>query len=249
MEITKEVSKKNEFKNGLFLIIKALIIFVILLLTVQKNYFVFYKTQAILGLIIITSFFIFILRKNDFTAPIIALLLIGFLEMVDSHLWRYPPFSSMFTVEDFSGTYEGRKVSEYVKKIEEYSSSFKSKEYRNSSSFTLKIHQTGSQVSIYSFCSKSEKEKIHESMSDKIIIFSNENTSDYELIYHFKDIGVPKDGRYSGTANLHIKREDDEFHLEGGFYTNRNPQTRGRFVGLKRMHKKLLNPLYRRLSK
>lgn len=238
------ITKQNQFKNSFSLFMKALIIFGILLLTVEKNYFMFYKTQAIIGLVILISFFVFALRKNDFIAPVIALLLIGFLEVVDVYLWKYPPFSCMFTIEDFSGVYKGNKIREIVKTIENdgYGQGFKSKEYRNSSKFTLRINQTGSKISIHSFCYKNDKDKIHESKSDMMAIRELENNGDYELIYHFNDIGTPKQGRYSGTAHLNITRIDDEFSIEGGFYTNRNPQTRGSFTELKKIGENLKNP-------
>lgn len=235
-----KIIEKEEFKGGLYLLAKAHIVFGILLLTVNENYFIYYKTQAVLGLVVITSFLIFLFRKSDFSAPIIALLLIGSLEIVDLHLWKYPPFSFMFTVEDFSGTYEGKKIIKTVKK-EEYGSFGNHYENKNYSNFTLKINQTGSKISIYSFCQKDGKAKIHESKSDRIMVFRIDNEEEYDLIYHFKDIGDPKQGRYSGTANLNVKRKGESFLIEGGFYTNRNPQTRGSFVELNRMEGNLLN--------
>lgn len=245
-EINEKVIKTHKFIDGLFPFVKALIIFGILLITVEKNYFIYYRTQAIIALIVGTSFFVFILRKNDFIAPIIALILMCFLEVVDSHLWRYAPFSYMFTVEDFSGVYEGNKISESVKKTEETGngqrSVFKSKVYRNPSKFTLRINQTGSKISIHSFCYKNDKDKIHESKSDMMAIRALENEGDYELIYHFNDIGTPKQGRYSGTAHLNITRINDDFSIEGGFYTNRDPQTRGNFTELKKIGENLPNP-------
>ncbi|WP_298422080.1 hypothetical protein [uncultured Kordia sp.] len=245
---TKEIIRKHEFVNGLFLFVKALIIFGILLITMEKNYFVYYKTQAIIALIVGTSFFVFVLRKNDFIAPIIALILMCFLEVVDTHLWRYVPFSYMFTVEDFSGVYEGNKISESVTKTEQivdgYTSVLKSKISRNPSKFTLRINQTGSKISIHSFCYKNDKDKIHESKSDMMAIRELENKGDYELIYHFNDIGTPKQGRYSGTAHLNITRINDDFSIEGGFYTNRNPQTRGNFTELKKIGENSQNPFY-----
>ncbi|QHI36693.1 hypothetical protein IMCC3317_20580 [Kordia antarctica] len=246
MEENNKIIKKKDFKGGLYLLVKANIVFGILLLTVHENYFIYYKTQAVLALIIITSFLIFLFRKSDFSAPIIALLLIGYLEIVDLYLWRYEPFTSMFTIEDFSGTYNGSKVSEYVamKEVDNglNSTRYIEKEINNPSKFTLKINQTGSKISIHSFCYKQDKDKIHESKSDKIVINKIENEENYELIYHFKDIGTPKNGRYSGTANLNVKRETEGFSIEGGFYTNRNPQTRGNFVDLRRIQNSELSP-------
>jgi hypothetical protein len=240
-----KIIKRDEFVSGFFLLIKGLIIFTILIITIQKNYFVYYKTQAIIGLIIGTSFFVFVLRKNDFIAPIIALILILFLEIVDTTLWRYAPFSFMFTVEDFSGVYKGKKVDEFTKRINnsENETSIGSKVYKDTYDFTMKIYQTGSKISIHSFSYKRDKDKIHESKSDRIIITKLENNEDYDFIYHFKDVGIPKNGRYSGTVNLNVQRtENDEFVMDGAFYTNRNPQTRGSFIELKKLGEGLPNP-------
>lgn len=236
------VTKQDEFKNGFSLFVKALVVFGILLLTIQKNYFTYYKVQAVLALIIGTSFFIFLFRKYDFIAPIIALILISFLEIVDTHLWRYAPFSYMFTVEDFSGTYTGNKISKTVKNIEHKNFGVKSQEYENPSKFTLRINQTGSKISIHSFCYKESKDKIHESKSDMTAIRELENEGDYELIYHYNDIGTPKNGRYSGTAHLNMTRINHEFSIEGGFYTNRDPQTRGNFTELKKISENSTSP-------
>ncbi len=234
------LNEKNEEESKLLNVVIAVFT---MFLVVRKNYFNYYKTKAVIGLIGGTSFFIFFIENNGIVLIITALILGSFLEITDHHLWKYPPFSWMYIVKNFSGTYEGRQINLYFSEFKE--SFYKEeifKEFRQDLELTLVIHQTGSKINVNLFYYDTRSKKSSKHKCDQVIISKTDDRQHYVLTCHYGDIGALESGGHHETMILKFIKRNRKYHIEGGCYDNRKLQARGEFVELKKVSTALEHP-------
>jgi hypothetical protein len=231
-------------KEQFSLLIKGLATLVVMFLIIQKNYFVYYKPKAIILIVVVSCFFFFSIQEIKLTFVITVIFLISFLELIDRYFWKYRPFLWMFTTKDFSGTYKGEQVSKYNKDVGKTLCGKRNafEEYEDKSKVELIIHQNGSSLNLISFYYDSRGMKKMKLESDKVILSKTEDNQHYILTCHHGDIGVLKNSGYHGTTILKLIEKENTICMEGGYYTNRNSQTRGEFVKLKRVNKQTNHP-------
>ncbi|MEM6718040.1 MAG: hypothetical protein AAF611_01870 [Bacteroidota bacterium] len=235
-----KINGKREIShNPAFNILVTL--FALFLLT-NKNYFKYYKTTAVFLLIGVAVFATFLILENILFIIILFLLLLAFLELTDNQLWRYRPFSHMFIVDDFSGTYKGTIESFYFKEFKE---SFYPqeifREYRRNSELTLIIYQTGSEMKVSFFYVESGDKKI-KAESAKIVMTKTDDQQHIILTCHYGELGTIEDGGHHVTVVLKFIKNENNYHVKGGFYDNRKLQARGKFIDLKKVNQHTLHP-------
>ncbi|WP_430411908.1 hypothetical protein [Kordia sp.] len=207
-------------------------------LVVRKNYFNYYNTKAVIGLIGGTSFFIFFIENSGIVLIITALSLVSFLEITDHHLWKYPPFSWMYVIKNFSGTYKGRQINLYFS--EDRKDIFK--EYKENLELTLVIHQTGSKINVNFFYYNTSSKKSSKHKCDQVIISKTDDEQHYVLTCYHGDIGELENGGHHETIILKFIKRNRKYHIEGGCYDNRKLQARGKFVELKKVSSAMDHP-------
>ena len=139
-----------------------------------------------------------------------------FLSIYDKLLWKYPVFNLMTTIPNLNGYYEGN-ISFYW-----------DGENRTKAS-KMEIKQTCSNIKVTTIFSK-EKENSTQSVSTEAFIKTDE-VGDQHLYFYYHNQGSCKDGDtldpHDGMNVLKIKKDNNSITLQGYYFTNRNPQTKG----------------------
>lgn len=199
----------------------------------EKDYLKYYKPNFLIGLVI-TVFVLVYLAKEHFVLSIsifgIVTLCIGF---ITNHLWKYPPFSWLFWVDDFSGRYEGKLVYQYIDE---------NGELKTGELDHIKIvKQTGSKINVTSFTKKNDGSLSSPSTNKGMFVETTHDDQHYNLIYNYHNKGSMEQGfpPHYGTEVVKFIKTGNEKKLSGGYYTNRTPhQTKGEFKDLKWVSKK-----------
>lgn len=241
---TETQEETVDFDKDQSAILNILIASVTILFAIQKNYFIYYKPKATIFVISIIAVYGYIIIDSKLAFITAIFLFVSLLEIIDNFLWKYPPFCWMFTVRNFSGTYKGKQVSSRVARISKIpdSNNMICKVLEKSLGINIIIYQTGSKIHMHSFYYDSRGRKSSKSESKNVMITKSVDGQHFTLTYNYGDIGVLKKGGHHGTTILKLIKKEDETFIEGGYYTNRNPQTRGEFVSLKRVSRETNHP-------
>lgn len=207
-----------------------------------KNYFTYYKYPAVIFIVGVLFTTIFLIQQFGIHYGY-SVLGFGFLavilEIIDRYLWKYPPFSWMFIIKDFSGTYEGEQIGYRLQQIGKKG---KCKEFEAKLYLKLIIHQTGSKLIIHSFYYNSTEEISSKSNSEVVGIRVTKGGQHYKIIYNYLNEGNERWNSYYGTTVLKLIKENKVFKISGNYYTNRKPQTHGKFINLTQKSKKTIHP-------
>ena len=136
----------------------------------------------------------------------------------DKKLWKVRFLNLLNSIPDLNGKYEG-----WI----EYN--FEGVDGQTACS--VDIQQTLSCLKFTSFFDKKKAENNTDSDSTEAIIKTDEH-GDHQLIIHYHNPGSKMQGdtlnAHDGVNILKVKNEGDEVILEGYYFTNRNPQTKGK---------------------
>ena len=197
--------------------------------------FSYYKPVPLIGLLffILSSLYYILLPINNsflitFISPIAITLII--LLWYNRYMWKYCIFNLLVTVPNIGGKYAGN-----------IQSSYKNDKGENILLLCdVEIKQTASSIIIDSTFYKDHDKSIVSSISkSKTAVF--EITHNRQLLVFRYDNGgsiSSNDGlhQHEGTTVLHINLEKGKTELDGDYYNNRNPQTKG-YIHLERASK------------
>jgi SMODS-associating 2TM, beta-strand rich effector domain len=197
----------------------------------EKDYFRYYKPKMLLYTIITLSLFYGTILHfasdyiNGFFAkpyvhyPTVSALIVLTLLIINKYGINTKLLKKMFWVKDLSGRYEGKIKYEHFKTgIEEEKPCF------------LEIEQSASKISIqiyfdFKYTQTSEK------TTSKSIVTSivSDDFDNQQLVFTYHNLGNPIKGLQpsNGTNILSILERNNSFFLEGIYYTNKEPQTKG----------------------
>jgi hypothetical protein len=151
-----------------------------------------------------------IVRAPSNTA-IIALLL----TVYDKWLWKLPILKWIVTVPDLNGRYRGS-----------LSSSYNGKSVKKDC--VIEIFQTASKTTIYLFSSNDQKERSYSKSVSEVI--HEEEDNEHQIFFAYYNYGSD-DKKLSGHEGFnHLKitgKKSNVIKLQGQYFTNREPQTRG----------------------
>jgi len=197
----------------------------------EKDYFRYYKPKMLLITIIVLSvlygtllhfasdYINGFLTKPYVHYPTVSTLIILTLLLIDKRGIKTPFLKNMFWIKDISGRYEGKiKYKHFKTGIEEYKPCF------------LEIEQSASKISIQTYFdfkyTQSSEKTISKSIVTSIITDDFENQ---QLVFTYHNSGNSLKGLEpsNGTNILSIIERDNDLFLEGIYYTNKQPQTKG----------------------
>ncbi len=195
----------------------------------QTNYFKYYRSWTVIPMI--GLFFLGITAVHE--VPFASIIFLGLFHLIDRWLWKFPPFSWIFVIDNFSGTYEGKqeclfKVDNQIKKV-----------YLD---IKIIISQTGSNIVVHAFYAK-QKDISSNSHSTFCVITKTEDDQHFKIIYQYEKEGSRSLDAHFGTSIIKVIKENKECYLEGTYYTDRQlSPTRGHYIKLKRTSRKTSHP-------
>lgn len=183
--------------------------------------FRYYKTKWVIPIILalgtLVAYVLEALWKNGFaygissSASVLALL-----GLYDHFLWKLPIFSFFNTLPNLNGNYKG-------------AIQYNREGVNGSKAVSLNIKQTCSQVKVVC-CFHKEGEKDSRSQSSHAY-FTTDSLGDQELHFVYHNAGSQMNGDtlspHDGMNILRIRKEKEGYALEGHYFTNRDPQTKG----------------------
>ncbi|MEM6684647.1 MAG: hypothetical protein AAF617_02535 [Bacteroidota bacterium] len=202
----------------------------------KTNYFTYYHPFAIFFLIGLYLGGLIYVQQFHWTYPFLGLgITILLLETIDKWLWKYPPFSWLFLIKDFSGTYKGNQECFIIEKVDgecEINMIYIIAE--------MEIVQTGSSITVNAIYRR-KKKKTSSSFSNLCMLTKTKDKKHFQLVYHYTNEGSGAEGldKHSGTCFLTVRKKKGQYFLDGNYYTNRQPYpTRGNFQSLEKIKNK-----------
>lgn len=183
--------------------------------------FSYYKTKWLIPIIIgLGTFVAYALEglwKNGlaygFSSSAIVLAILG---LYDRFLWKWPVFSLLHTLPNLNGDYKG-------------SIQYNREGVNGTKAVTLTIKQTCSRVKVECLFHK-EGENDSPSKSTHAY-FTTDPFGDQELHFVYHNAGSQMNGDtlspHDGMNILQINKAKEGYVLEGHYFTNRDPQTKG----------------------
>lgn len=189
-----------------------------------KDYFKYYKPSVIIPFVLVlgtllsllVSFLITLLidntSKHYYQFPSTTILIGGLIYLIDKFLWKYKPFIWLYWKRDISGRYEG------VIEFNNYQDGS-----REDRLIAIEIQQTGSVIKLHTYFNNKNADT--SKSESKLISLSKDEFNNLSIFmnYHNKGNSILNIPEHFGTNVL-------EYHngqLEGYYYTNKSPQTKG----------------------
>jgi hypothetical protein len=192
-----------------------------------NDYFRYYKPNILLIFIIISAtaigaivhaltpalnrYFHFNYYQYPSTGVLVGLLLFA----INQWWWKRFPFCYLFWVKDISGRYKG-----YV----EYRHYITQKIERKET--IVEIEQSASKINVECYFTNEENSC---SFSKSLIVsIIADEFGNQTLVFTYENMGnsIHNLPRHNGTNIIHI-RESDKMELDGVYYTDKSPQTKG----------------------
>ena len=152
-------------------------------------------------------------------SPIAASSVIGLLLFAyNQWLWKYPVLNLLVTVPDISGTYRGR-----VNYHREGKPGHKECE--------LTIKQTASHIKVTTIFDTGKENDPATRSTSTVTQLTRDASGDHKLFFYYQNTGSQLAGntltQHDGTCVLDIQQSGSNTILDGYYFTNREPQTKG----------------------
>jgi len=189
--------------------------------------FSYYKPQALITSIIVlgsvSSWGLSKLCDYNFLQGIgPTTIVMGFLYVYDKYLWKLPVFKMINTVPNLNGVYEGE--------IEYYYN-----DENNKKKCRLEIKQTCSSIKVKSSFNKEGENETHSEST--VALIKTDEVGDQHLYIYYRNPGSQKNGdslnSHDGMNVLEILKKKKNITIKGYYFTNRDPQTKGRMEVIK----------------
>lgn len=197
----------------------------------EKDYFRYYKPKMLLYTIIILSIIygIILHLTSDFINgfltkpyihyPTVSTLIVLTLLLIDKYGIKTALLKKIFWIKDISGRYEGKiKYKNFKTGIEEEKPCF------------LEIEQSASKISIQTYFDFKYTQTSEKTTSKSIVTsIVSDGFENQQLVFTYHNSGSTVKGLHSsnGTNILSIIERNNNLFLEGLYYTDKEPQTKG----------------------
>lgn len=198
----------------------------------EKDYFRYYKPKILLTTIIILSIIYGYLlhfssdlingffNKPYVHFPTISTLIVFTLLAIDKYGLKKPLLKHLFWAKDISGRYEGAVTfKHYITGVEETKQCF------------LEIEQSPSKISVNTYFDFKYTKNSEKTTSKSLVtsIVSDDDFDNQKLVFTYNNSGNTLKGLQpsNGTNILSIVKRDNDLFLEGIYYTDKEPQTKG----------------------
>ncbi len=211
----------------------------------EKDYFRYYKPKGLITIIIILSFIygyfldflasninnMSIMEKPYVFFPSASSLIILTLIFIDRYGLKIPVIKQLFWIKDISGRYKGTiNYKHFNTGIEETKYCY------------LEIEQSVSKISIKTYFDFKYQKKSEKTSSKSLVtsIINDDEFDNQKIIFTYLNKGNSLQGipPSYGTNILSIIERENELFLEGNYYTDKEPQTKGE-MKVKLISKKL----------
>ncbi len=209
----------------------------------EKDYFRYYKPKLLVSTIIVlsiiygyllhyfTDFANSILAKPYVHFPTVSALIISTLLIFDKYALKIPFLKKLLWVKDLSGRYEGTITYKH----------FQTGNIEQKHCF-VEIEQTTSKISVKTYFDFKYRKETEKTISKSLVtsIVPDDGFNNQKLVFTYQNDGNTLKGLQPshGTNILQIIERDNELFLEGIYYTNKEPQTKGE-MKVKLISKKL----------
>ncbi|MCT4589113.1 MAG: hypothetical protein N4A71_14925 [Carboxylicivirga sp.] len=200
----------------------------------MNNYFNYYKSEVLVGLISVLAIVIFLAKEQWGISITIAGTITTLLVFTSKHLWKHPLFKWMFWVDNFSGRYEGIVKYQYV----DGNGNCNTGEMKQ----VKIINQTGSRITVSTFTVTPDGTKSSLSVNKGMYVEKTEDEQHYRLIYNYHNEGSTEQGfpPHYGTEVIKFIKNGEDKSLSGNYYTGRHPfQTKGELIDFKHINNNL----------
>lgn len=192
----------------------------------KNNFFNYFRPSILISTIVVFGIALYVAKTNWELSIAISSIVAMLLVIISKYLWNIKPFKWLFWIEDFSGRYEG-----FIR----YSYCDEKGIHQSGQLKHIKIiNQNGSRISIASFTLQEDGGRSSPSYSRDLYVEQTEDELHFRIIYHYLNEGNQQlsFSPHFGTDVLKFIKQGKEKMLTGGYYTNRNPQTRGEYQNL-----------------
>ena len=183
--------------------------------------FTYYKPQALIPVIgLLWAFSSWMLSKLwgygflEGIGPSIIVMI--FLTIYDKWLWKLPVFNLINTMPDLNGMYEGKIF-------------FHFNDQNDTKDCKLEIKQTCSTIKVKTIFFRNGENSTQSVNTESSI--KTDEVGDQHLYLYYHNRGSCKNGDtldpHDGMNVLEIIQNNGSIQLDGYYFTNRNPQTRG----------------------
>jgi hypothetical protein len=203
-------------------------------LYMAQDYFKYYKSKFLIILIVYITTLVLWMKNHWGIALSSTTVIGGLIWLIDKYLWKYKPFIWLFTIDNFSGRYEGVIKFDFI----DNDGIHQSGEMKH----IKLVHQTGSTISVHSFTIGMDGTKSSLSINKGVFIEKTPDGLHYQLVYSYLNNGSNMNRKLSahfGTDILKFIKRSNGKELSGNYYTNREPQTKGTYLELKWINKDL----------
>lgn len=199
----------------------------------KNNFFNYFRSSTLVITIALFAIALYLAKTHWQLSIAITGIITTILVLIAKYTWNIWPFKYLFWIDDFSGRYEGTLRFQYI----DEAGILQTGERKH----VKIINQNGSRISVSSFTLKKDGEKSSPSYSKGIFIEPTEDQQHFQIVYHYLNNGNEQLGfmPHFGTDVIKFIKKGDAKVLSGGYYTNRNPQTRGEYIDLKWVSKEL----------
>jgi hypothetical protein len=155
------------------------------------------------------------LHDHIVRAPSNAAIIALVMTVYDNWLWKLPIVKWLVTVPNLNGRYRGSLYSSYNGKSVE-------------KECVIEIFQTASKTTIYLFSNNDQKERSYSKSVSEVI--HDEEDNEHQMLFAYYNYGSD-DKKLSGHDGFNqlkvIRKKSNVIKLQGHYFTNREPQTRG----------------------
>lgn len=194
----------------------------------KNDYLKFFKSNILIGLIVFTTTGLLGI-KIHWGIPLATVAInTAIIKIISTRLWSKKWINWMFWVDDLSGRYEGTLKYQFIKDGKDISGTRKHVKI---------ITQTGFRLVVTSFTLAEDGTQSSPSTNTGMHIQKTQDNKHFELIYNYLNSGNTIKGfqPHYGTDHLKIiSGQKGEHRLSGNYFTDRNPQTRGTYIDLKK---------------
>lgn len=193
----------------------------------RNNFFNYFKSSILVSVIAVFVIALYLAKTHWQLSFAISGVVSMLLLLISKFAWNIKPFKWLFWTDDFSGRYEGILKYSYV---DEYGAL-----QTGQRKHVKIINQNGSRISVASFTLKENGERSSPSYSKGMFVETTDDEYHYRVVYHYLNEGNQQLGfpPHFGTDVLKFIKNGSSKKLTGGYYTDRNPQTRGEYHNLK----------------
>ncbi len=195
----------------------------------KNDYLKYFKPNVLVALIVFTTTGL-ISIKIHWGIPLATVAInMAIVKVISTRLWSKKWINWMFWVDDLSGRYEG--TIEYQYMADGISNSGSRKHIKI-------VAQNGFELKVTSFTLAEDGSKSSPSTNIGMHVQKTQDDKHFELIYSYLNSGNTLKGfqPHYGTDYLKIITDQNgELRLSGNYFTDRDPQTRGVYIDMKKV--------------